>query len=346
MDDFCRDFFEQNQLYEKVVLAILPIGIFLNLLAILILCLTSDFKSNNLFRYILAKTISDTLNLAANMFLALYDEPKDGFSDLMYSSYVMCTTVQALVWFVINSSIISSSLCEIAAIFNRYRFITGYFRILDKIPFGFKIFLIYLIPFVLSFYDFFLLDCRQTLNVTFSLFNSSDHVGTYEIGWTSFANTEWHVYLDSLLIFSNIALLFPLCAINLLTYIFLRKAIKRQKSLRVIGLENEATDRRTNSNSTSPLRSISKRRQTVAERAQIKFICMVFVTSGLTLAGKIPMVIVNFLGDFGIFLCGFTFANMILLCYFSNIFVYFFFNSKFRLFFSRPWFNIFFNSIK
>ena len=106
--DFCETMFTYYFSGNQYVQLSSP-GLMINALTIIGLIATSDFKSNNLFKYLLAKAIFDFLYIFTNVMIGSYFLC---VNCVLFQTYFGCRMF-GIMWFVNRAAEFVSMICEV-----------------------------------------------------------------------------------------------------------------------------------------------------------------------------------------------------------------------------------------
>jgi hypothetical protein len=321
---FCELFVKLHQKY--FYLSISGCGIIFNLLSSLAFIISNDLRKykGNVFKYLLIKSICDAVTSLINFFFSFIDQNYGSFFERVD---ILCNLRQIFYFYLFYLFTSVSVLCDLASSFDRYRFISNKFIVLNKLSYFVKIGLMFTYSAFFYIYYFFNREC-----VYFQIANSTQFVKKFNYS-ISFDNSIigqiiyfWHSFVrDGICVV--LIILF-----NVLILIFVRDTNKRKQRLK------------NNKQNLSSKKS---------EQAQKNLTNLVLITSLLNVIGHLPNLIFNlpFMKSFRANTCFMGLKTFLLLSLHSfSFFIYYGFNTHFRHFFKAIILNLIrfmsFNTIK
>ena len=314
MTNFCIELYNFSFFTWPKIIS--PIGVFLNTLTLIGIIKTGDFRSNNLFRYMLAKELCDIFYLLSDGLNDVYDV-YNGAGGILYRTSSSCLYGTEFAWWLLRSFSFMSQFFEIASCFNRYRVITKCWEGLDLIPFLLKMLTIIFVCASYNIFFFWAFSCTK-----FTLPNNT--LEYYQYSYNEFGNPfVYSVLEDVTSIVRDLICSIVLIVLNVMTMIVMRRAMERKKNLAAGITSND-----NNSNNSS---KVSR-----ADRAQTKTTQMVVATCFLAIIGHLPRFvyfILNFSFSFNTKCINGISYMMFLASHTCTFFILLFFNRKFSAFY-------------
>jgi hypothetical protein len=297
---------------------IMPVGLFLNILSLVGICFVFDLKKN-FNRYLLAKDIVNALFCLFSLLSYFYENTWIS----RYDTWSECIILYNSIPFMINILDILAPMFEVAASFDRYRFISSHFAFMEKCPFWAKSIAIILSVLGYNSYLFLEINC-EAQDYTYNQTNQT--VQYYSYMFSQFGSSPtFYILYNIENITRDIVFSLILIVINAATLWLMWKALLRKRRL-------------TNNLNNRPNRSVL-----VAERAQTRTTQMMIVQASLIILCHVPFaanfIIVDFFNIYNNLLIAreFCFDGVVRLLfsasYFLSFFVYFVFLKTFRHFY-------------
>lgn len=299
MGDFCIEF--KNLFLNYLATSLSCVGFLMNLLCSMAFIFSKDLKSN-VFKYLLIKSLCDTLVFLRNIINFLSDSC--GEDCFLTNTFEICVVNFILYFYLGRSLLLISMFCDIGASFNRLRLLANRLKSLDKIPFWFKIMAMCVYSFIFYLYVF----TGKELCEKESTSNNKTKYGFFN---ASFQHTEHGKIIETTHSFiRDIWCLVLLASINITTLILTKRSLKRK---RYIATRTEVSR---------------------ADRAESRLTYMVFITSFIYIIGHCSLFI--YYVPISLAKNGCFHAIVGILFYTSNslnFFVYFSFNKHFKNYF-------------
>jgi hypothetical protein len=297
---------------------IMPIGLFLNILSIVGICFVFDLKKN-FNRYLLAKDIANALFCLFSLLSYFYEYTWISRYGTWSECIILSTSKYIIIW--VMSTL--APIFEVAASFDRYRFISSHFAFMEKCPFWAKSIAIILSVLGYNSYLFLEINC-EAQDYTYNQTNQT--VQYYSFVFSQFSSSRTADILSNIdNITRDIVFSLILIVINAATLWLMWKALLRKRRL-------------TNNLNNRPNRNVL-----VAERAQTRTTQMMIVQASLIILCHVPYAAyyiildlfpdIYFISVYTAICIGGVVFFLFYASYFLSFFVYFVFLKTFRHFY-------------